>query len=119
MLTALAVNDNTSFDVLLFYMIQYFFTSINIFFIIIAFGFSLPSSSLNSIYSPILLISQLKGQFYNWPLLSLCLSITLFSSAGIGMPAVLRTPIGVSKLLKLKIYITKCKKFHNAKREGE
>lgn len=89
MLTALAVNDNASIEALLFYMIQYFFTSINIFFIIIAFGFSLPSSSLNSIYSPILLISQLKGQFYNWPLLSLCFSFSLFSLAGNGMLAVL------------------------------
>lgn len=89
MLITLSINNSASIEALLFYMIQYFFTSINIFFIIIAFGFSLPSGSFNSIYSPILLISQLKGQFYNWPLLSLCFSFSLFSLAGNGMLAVL------------------------------
>ena len=87
-LIALAVHDNASVEALLFYMIQYFFTSINVFFIIVAFGlswtFGLSSpNKLSSIYSPILLISQLKGQFNNWPLLSLCFSISLFSMAGI------------------------------------
>lgn len=93
MLIALAINDSTSVEVLLFYMIQYFFTSINVFFIVIAFGFSQAShrgAGLNSIYSPILLISQFKGQFNYWPLLSLCFSVCLFSMAGIGMPAVFK-----------------------------
>jgi NADH-ubiquinone oxidoreductase chain 2 len=98
MLIALAINDNASIEALLFYMIQYFFTSINIFFIIIAFGFSMPSSNLSSIYSPILLISQLKGQFYNWPLLSLCFSICLFSMAGI--------PPLIGFIAKAKILLT-------------
>jgi NADH-ubiquinone oxidoreductase chain 2 len=98
MLITLSINNSASIEALLFYMIQYFFTSINIFFIIIAFGFSLPSGSFNSIYSPILLISQLKGQFYNWPLLSLCFSFSLFSLAGI--------PPLIGFIAKAKILLT-------------
>jgi NADH-ubiquinone oxidoreductase chain 2 len=59
---------------------------------------SLPSGSFNSIYSPILLISQLKGQFYNWPLLSLCFSFSLFSLAGI--------PPLIGFIAKAKILLT-------------
>lgn len=98
MLIALAINDNSSIEALLFYIIQYFFTSINIFFIVIAFGLSMPSNRLSSIYSPILLISQLRGQFNNWPLLSLCFTICLFSMAGI--------PPLIGFIAKAKILLT-------------
>lgn len=80
-LTVLALNNNSSIETLFFYMIQYFLTSINVFFILIAFGSLLPN--VTSIYSPILLISQLRGQFQSSPLLSLCLALCLFSMAGI------------------------------------
>jgi NADH-ubiquinone oxidoreductase chain 2 len=81
MIIPLGLGDQTSVEVLCFYMIQYFFTSINVFFIVIAFGFLLPN--ISSIYSPIQLISQLIASFQKNPLLSLCFTISLFSMGGI------------------------------------
>jgi len=80
-LLALSINTFSSTEALIFYLIQYTLTNINIFFILIVFGYLLNFSV--SIYSPLSYISQLKGQFYANPLLGLSLAISLLSLAGI------------------------------------
>ncbi|CAO3668058.1 unnamed protein product [Rhizopus microsporus] len=82
LLLALAINNEESVESFLFYLIQYSLTNINVFFILVAFGYLLQTKGL-SIYSPIQLINQLKGQFKVNPLLGLSLAICLFSMAGI------------------------------------
>ena len=92
-LLALAINTEQSIESLLFYIIQYSITNLNIFLIIIALGLF-----MNSVYigkgenskqfkyegseNDIQYISELKGIFFKKPLLSLSLSICLFSMAG-------------------------------------
>jgi NADH-ubiquinone oxidoreductase chain 2 len=97
-LLALAINTEQSIDSLLFYIIQYTITNLNVFLIIIALSYLINNNSTiinkeNSInkfkvlqineIKDIRYISELKGQFLNNPLLSLSLSICLFSMAGI------------------------------------
>jgi len=86
-LLALSVNTEESLESVLFYLIQYSFTNLNIFFIILAFGYILKSGKLNSNNnvngSDISLISELKGQFKDNPILTLSLAVSLFSMAGI------------------------------------
>jgi NADH-ubiquinone oxidoreductase chain 2 len=91
-LLALAINTEQSIDSLLFYIIQYSITNLNIFLIIIALSYivnpirasylKLENNENNNI-KDIRYISELKGQFFLNPLLSLSLSICLFSMAGI------------------------------------
>lgn len=103
MTVPLGLADQTSVEVLCFYMIQYFFTSINVFFIVIAFGYLLPN--ISSIYSPVPLVSLLRGQFQKNPLLSLCFTICLFSMSGMypyGTEEVL-TAVAIS-VVPVKIY---------------
>lgn len=82
LLLALTINNEESVESFLFYLIQYSLTNINVFFILIAFGYLLQTKGL-SIYSPIQYINQLKGQFKINPLLGLSFAICLFSIAGI------------------------------------
>jgi NADH-ubiquinone oxidoreductase chain 2 len=82
LLLALAINNEESVESFLFYLIQYTLTNINVFFILVAFGYLLQTKGL-SIYSPIQYINQLKGQFKVNPLLGLSFAICLFSMAGI------------------------------------
>jgi len=91
-LLALAINTEQSIDSLLFYIIQYSITNLNVFLIIIALSYVMNKSNnnkkINQIISPnkitdIKYISELKGQFLLNPLLSLSFSICLFSMAGI------------------------------------
>nr|YP_009630851.1 NADH dehydrogenase subunit 2 [Hypsizygus marmoreus]QBZ73684.1 NADH dehydrogenase subunit 2 [Hypsizygus marmoreus]QKJ80191.1 NADH dehydrogenase subunit 2 [Hypsizygus marmoreus] len=77
-LLALAINTEQSIDSLLFYIIQYTITNLNVFLIIIALSYI-----INHNLKDIRYISELKGQFFLNPLLSLSLSICLFSMAGI------------------------------------
>jgi NADH-ubiquinone oxidoreductase chain 2 len=79
-LLALALNTEQSIDSLLFYIIQYSITNLNVFLIIIALSYL---NSNNNKIKDISYISELKGQFFFNPLLSLSLSICLFSMAGI------------------------------------
>nr|YP_009710560.1 NADH dehydrogenase subunit 2 [Amanita pseudoporphyria]QFZ98509.1 NADH dehydrogenase subunit 2 [Amanita pseudoporphyria] len=83
-LLALAINTEQSIDSLIFYIIQYTITNLNIFLIIIALGYIIKSSS-NKDYTmkDIKYISEFKGQFFSNPLLSLSLAVCLFSMAGI------------------------------------
>jgi NADH-ubiquinone oxidoreductase chain 2 len=99
LLLALAVNTEQSIESLIFYLVQYSLTNFNAFLLLLAFGYILHSVTLaknNSTSSPsgeatalagavidIKYITQLKGQFYSNPLLSLSLAICLFSMAGI------------------------------------
>ena len=93
-LLALAINSEQSIDSLLFYLIQYTITNLNIFMIIIGLSYiireSLNNDSINKIYNrklsqiqDIRYISELKNQFILNPLLSLSFAICLFSMAGI------------------------------------
>ena len=85
LLLALAINTEQSIDSLIFYLIQYSFTNLNTFFILLAFGYLINSTILTreKETNDIQYISELKGQFYSNPLLSLSLAICLFSMAGI------------------------------------
>jgi NADH-ubiquinone oxidoreductase chain 2 len=97
-LLALAINTEQSIDSLIFYVIQYSITNLNTFLILIALGYVLKNSIIqniqlnknNKIYynneeiiKDIKYISELKSQFFFNPLLSLSLTICLFSMAGI------------------------------------
>ena len=79
-LLALAINSVQSIESFIFYIIQYIITNLNIFLIVIALGYII--NKTNNI-KDIRYISEFKGQFYHNPLISLSLSICLFSMAGI------------------------------------
>lgn len=100
-LLALAINTEQSIDSLLFYIIQYTITNLNIFLIIIAFSYVInlsikykqeienkikknkKSETKSEMIKDIRYISDFKGQFFLNPLLSLSFSLCLFSMAGI------------------------------------
>jgi NADH-ubiquinone oxidoreductase chain 2 len=104
-LLALAINTEQSIDSLLFYIIQYTITNLNVFLILLALSYHLtPQTNLTNLtnltnqislsklnnLSPkiqsvkdIRYITELKGQFFINPILSLSFSICLFSMAGI------------------------------------
>lgn len=90
-LLALLINSESSIESLLFYIIQYSLTNLNIFLIIIALGYIINNNiqkdrNINptnvSGAKDISYLVELKGQFYSNPLLSISLSICLFSMAG-------------------------------------
>jgi len=85
-LLALAINSESSIDSFIFYIIQYTITNLNIFLIILALSYitaSTPSSIINNKgIKDIRYITELKGQIYYNPILSLSLAICLFSMAG-------------------------------------
>jgi len=91
-LLALSISSIESTQAFIFYLMQYSISNLNIFIILIGIGFSLyyyvsdnkeykELSDKNN--SPIQLISQLRGYFYINPVLSLSLTITIFSFVGI------------------------------------
>lgn len=91
-LLALSINTIESIEGFFFYLMQYSISNLNAFFILLAIGYSLYSyindkdeykELADKNLSPIQLISQLKGYFYINPMLSLSLSITIFSFLGI------------------------------------
>ena len=79
-LLALAINSESSIDSLIFYIIQYTITNLNIFLIIMALSYM---TGLQAEIKDIRYISELKGKFLSNPILSLSLAICLFSMAGI------------------------------------
>jgi len=99
MLLALAINTEQSIDSFLFYIIQYIITNLNIFLIILAISYSkeitgkksmttitmeeAKTISNNTQIRDIKYIKELSGLFFKNPILSLTLSISLFSMAGI------------------------------------
>ena len=87
-LLALAVNTEQSIESFVFYIVQYSITNLNVFLIIIALGYVMYETKNNNqaVYgsnSDIKFISQLKGQFFANPILSISLSICFFSMAGV------------------------------------
>lgn len=107
-LLALGINTEQSIDSLIFYITQYTLTNLNTFLIIIALGYCFKHNSVRlsqyrvGLFSQLSLknkegwykseiesekdinfISELKGQFYSNPLLSLSLTVCLFSMAGV------------------------------------
>ena len=94
-LLALAVNSVESIQAFIFYLMQYSISSLNAFLIVISIGFSLYPYIYSSVsepqdkklldrnYSPIQLISEIKGYYYLNSYLALCLTVTLFSLVGI------------------------------------
>lgn len=105
LLLALSIFTQKSVDSFIFYLVQYSITSLNIFLILLAFGyFIFTSSSRNDssvLFRPsahlwrekeaqdpltqtdINYLVELKGQLYSNPVLSISLAICLFSMAGI------------------------------------
>ena len=85
-LLALAINSESSIDSLIFYIMQYSITNLNTFLIILALGY-IGAGATSGTKEPkgldIKFISELKGQFFSNPLLSLSLTVCLFSMAGI------------------------------------
>jgi len=91
-LLALSISSVESTQAFIFYLTQYSMSNINVFFILIAIGFSLyghisenkeNEELTDKTNSPIQLISQLKGYFYINPFLAISLAITIFSFAGV------------------------------------
>jgi len=87
MLLCIGINTEESLESVLFYLIQYSITNFNAFLILLSFGYIINKirsvNNLNSEAGDISLIRELKGQFYNNPLLTLSLAVCLFSMAGI------------------------------------
>lgn len=91
LLLSLSVFSNSSVEAFIFYIVQYTITNLNIFLIILAFGYifrthvQLDSSKKKLILnlSDIEYISSFKGLFYKNPLLGISLSVCLFSFAGV------------------------------------
>jgi NADH-ubiquinone oxidoreductase chain 2 len=84
MLLSLSVGSHQSIESLIFYIIQYSLTSINIFYILIAFSHILPPITVgDNLIDRIQTLSQLRAQFKIHPLLALSFAISLFSLAGI------------------------------------
>ena len=91
-LLALGISSIESTQAFLFYLTQYTISNLNVFFILLAIGFSLycytsenkeHEELLDKNNSPIQLINQLKGYFYVNPFLAISLAISIFSFAGI------------------------------------
>jgi NADH-ubiquinone oxidoreductase chain 2 len=87
-LLALAINSEQSTESLIFYIIQYSITNLNVFLIIIALGYLINNNKFinNNYYgsnTDIRFISELKGQFFLNPVLTISLTICLFSMAGV------------------------------------
>lgn len=83
LLLALGVNTQESVESFLFYILQYSITNINVFLVLLAFGYMLQNTMSNKFGSDIQFIEQLKGQFHVHPVLSLSFALCLFSMAGI------------------------------------
>jgi len=86
-LLALAINTEQSIDSFIFYIIQYTITNLNTFLIILALGYIINNSVLYNkgrakSEKDIRFISELKGQFFSNPLITLSLTLCLLSMAG-------------------------------------
>ncbi len=91
-LLALSINSIESIQAFIFYIMQYSFSNLNAFILLISKGYFLynyisnneqSKKLLDKNNSPIQLISQIKGYFYLNSYLSLSLAITIFSFVGI------------------------------------
>ena len=83
MLLALAVSGQESIDAFLFYLIQYTLTNLNVFLILLAFGYLLVKPWAQKGTGDVEYIKELRNQFSQSPALALSLLICLFSMAGV------------------------------------
>ena len=96
LLLALSINSVESIQAFLFYLMQYSVSNLNAFILLISIGYSFFYMSYKKSYliegknllkdinnSPLQLVSQLKGYFKINPMLSISLTITLFSFIGV------------------------------------
>ena len=88
LLLALAINSEQSIDSLIFYLIQYTLTNLNTFLILLAFGYLAKANMFKLInnkgdLTDIKWINEFNAKFFNFPILSLALTFSLFSMAGI------------------------------------
>lgn len=86
LLLALSVNSENSVAAFIFYLIQYSLTNLNVFIIVLLFGFFISNQSnytMRGNGTDLTFISELKGQFNRNPILSLSFVFCLFSIAGI------------------------------------
>lgn len=85
--SALTSTGQDSVEAFLFYIMQYSLTNINMFFILLAFGYLIAQTTTvvqTGIKSyDVQFISELQGQFRSNPILGLSLAICLFSMAGV------------------------------------
>lgn len=77
LLLALSINTEESIESLLFYLFQYSITNVNVFLVLLAFGYTI------NVLPDVQFIDTLKGQFIANPMLGLSFSLCLFSIAGI------------------------------------
>lgn len=89
-LLGLSIDSVESIQAFLFYLMQYSFSNLNAFFILISIGYiyyltgiSKSNELLDQNNSPIQFTKQIKGLFYVNPILALSLTITIFSFVGI------------------------------------
>jgi NADH-ubiquinone oxidoreductase chain 2 len=88
-LLSLAINTEQSIEALIFYIVQYTISNLTIFLVIIGLGYLInnnmnKNSNFNSnSEKDIEFIAEIKGQFFSNPILSLSLTICLFSMAGV------------------------------------
>ena len=84
LLLALAVSTEESVEGFVFYLVQYSLTNVNTFLTILAFGYITKGIlQNNSSVREFVLLDDLKGQFYQNPLLAISFAVSLFSMAGI------------------------------------
>jgi NADH-ubiquinone oxidoreductase chain 2 len=93
LLLALSINTEQSVEAFLFYIVQYTITNLNLFLILLSFGYILYMKPKNNFLyannyklndkNDIENITDLKGQFNSNPVLGLTFAISLFSMAGI------------------------------------
>ena len=83
-LLALAINTEQSIDSFIFYILQYTITNLNTFLILLALGYIINNSVLYNKGSEkdIKFITELKGQFFSNPIITISLTICLLSMAG-------------------------------------
>lgn len=86
LLLALAVSTESSIEAFVFYLVQYTMTNVNTFMTLLAFGYvskGIITSRKNTNVREFALLDDLKGQFYQNPLLAISFAVSLFSMAGI------------------------------------
>nr|AUN28138.1 NADH dehydrogenase subunit 2 [Malassezia obtusa] len=86
LLLALAVSTESSIEAFVFYLTQYTMTNVNTFMTLLAFGYAskgIITSKKNMSVREFGLLDDLKGQFYQNPLLAISFAVSLFSMAGI------------------------------------
>ena len=86
LLLALAVSTESSIEAFVFYLTQYTMTNVNTFITLLAFGYAskgIITSKKNMSVREFGLLDDLKGQFYQNPLLAISFAVSLFSMAGI------------------------------------